>query len=108
MKKSQKILLAATLILAGAALRQQLKMPPEERTWHGKVAGIVPYDFRIPTWERIRDAWWNSNDSRILTERAFGIGWAINLYALGERLRRWAAEYGEQPEEEEEEAIGPP
>jgi hypothetical protein len=25
-----------------AALYQELRKPPEERTWHGKVAGIVP------------------------------------------------------------------
>ncbi|MFC1994676.1 DUF5808 domain-containing protein [Chloroflexota bacterium] len=99
MKKSHKLILAITLLLAGVAVRQQLKMPPEERTWHGKVAGTIPYDFRRPTLKGILDAWWNPNDPRVFIERSFGIGWAINLYALGERFRRWMIEHTEPPRE---------
>ena len=29
---------------------------PEERTWHGRLLGVVPYDFRIPSIERLRQA----------------------------------------------------
>jgi len=80
-----------SLLLVGFALYQELKKPPEERVWHGKLA--VPYDFRLPTGERIRDAYWNPNDPRIFTETVFGVGWAVNLYSLRRRalelLEKW-------------------
>ncbi len=47
------ILSLLLLIYIAIAITQQLQRPPEERTWNGKIAGI-PYDFRIPTGERIR------------------------------------------------------
>ena len=68
-------------ILAGAAIRDQLKRPPQERTWQGTIAGF-PYDFRIPTLEKVRNTFWNPNDSRLLVPQAFGVGWTINFYAL--------------------------
>lgn len=67
--------------LIGLAVREQLQMPPEERTWHGKLYGI-PYDFRRPTIERLRETFWNKNTSRILVPHAFGMGWSINFYPL--------------------------
>ncbi len=70
------------LFLVVAALRDQLRLPPQERTWHGRIAGKIPYDFRPPTAERIRAAFWNKNTSEILVPHAFGIGWTINLYPL--------------------------
>jgi hypothetical protein len=69
------------LFFVGAAIVQQLQRPPEERTWYGKIAGI-PYDFRLPTVERIRDTFWNKNTSKIFLPQAFGIGWSINLYPI--------------------------
>jgi hypothetical protein len=63
------------------AIVQQLQRPPEERTWYGKIAGI-PYDFRRPTAERIRDTFWNKNTSKIFLPQVFGIGWSINLYPI--------------------------
>ena len=69
------------LFFVGAALAQQLQRPPEERTWYGKIAGI-PYDFRLPTVERIRDTFWNKNTSKIFLPQAFGIGWGINMYPI--------------------------
>ena len=66
--------------LTAAAIAQEMSKPEAERNWHGSVLGIVPYDFRPPTWERIRRAYWNKNDPRLFTERVFGVGWAINLY----------------------------
>jgi hypothetical protein len=40
----------------------------------------VPYDFRPPTWERIRTAYWNPDSDRLFSDRVFGVGWAVNLY----------------------------
>ena len=68
-------------ILVSAAIRDQLRRPPEERTWHGRIFGI-PYDFRFPTLERLRDAFWNKDTPQLLTPQAFGIGWTINFYPL--------------------------
>jgi len=72
-------LIATTLTIA--AIGEQLRLPPEERTWQGKIMGI-PYDFRWPTAERIREKVWNKNTSRILVPHVFGVGWTINFYPL--------------------------
>lgn len=69
------------MILVGAAIREQLHLPPEERTWQGQIIGI-PYDFRWPTLERIREKVWNKSTSRILMPHLFGVGWSINFYPL--------------------------
>ncbi len=80
---SPRNIIGITLLLffVGAAIVQQLQRPPEERTWYGKIAGI-PYDFRLPTVERIRDTFWNKSTSKIFLPQAFGIGWSINLYPI--------------------------
>ena len=70
-----------------AAIAQEMSKPEAERTWHGKLGGVVPYDFRPPTWERIQEAYWNPNDPRLFTERVFGVGWAINLFRAKEYMR---------------------
>lgn len=67
--------------LMGLAIREQLQLPPEERTWHGTLYGI-PYDFRPPTFERLRAAFWNKDTTRVLVPNAFGMGWSINFYPL--------------------------
>lgn len=72
------------LVYVAIAITQQLQRPPEERTWYGKIAGI-PYDFRIPTVERIRATFWNKDTSQVLLPQAFGIGWSINLYPIMHR-----------------------
>jgi hypothetical protein len=66
--------------LVVAAVATELAKPESERTWEGKVFGLVPYDFRPPTWQRIRDAYWNPNSDRLFSDRAFGVGWAVNLH----------------------------
>ncbi len=66
--------------LVVAAIATELSKPAEERTWHGRVLDLVPYDFRPPTWRRIRDAYWNPQSDRLFSDRVFGVGWAINLH----------------------------
>jgi hypothetical protein len=66
--------------LVVAAVATELSKPEAERTWHGRVIGIVPYDFRPPTWERIRGAYWNPASDSLFSDRVFGVGWALNLY----------------------------
>lgn len=74
------------LLVAVGAVIQELNQPAEERTWHGRFLGI-PYDFRFPTLQRLLDAWWNPNDERLITPRAFGVGWAINLYQVRRQIK---------------------
>jgi hypothetical protein len=66
--------------LVVAAVATELSKPAPERTWEGRVLGVVPYDFRPPTWQRIRDAYWNPRSDRLFSDRVFGVGWAINLH----------------------------
>ena len=76
-----------------AALYQELRKPDAERTWHGKVAGVVPYDFRVPTIERLRAAYWDPESDVIFTERVFGVGWAVNLPVAARKLAALAEQY---------------
>jgi len=69
------------VIYVAVAIAQQLQRSPEERTWYGKIARI-PYDFRLPTLERLRATFWNKHTSQILLPQAFGIGWSINMYPI--------------------------
>jgi hypothetical protein len=81
------VIQAVAITLAITAICQELEKPKEKREWHGRVACFVPYDFRLPTWARMRDAYWNPYDSRVFTPEVFGVGWAINFHALLDRLR---------------------
>jgi hypothetical protein len=80
LRGTRRAIRLAVIGLVVAAVATELSKPEEERTWHGKVGGVVPYDFRPPTWERIRDAYWNPDSERLFSDRVFGVGWAINLY----------------------------
>ena len=66
--------------LVVAAIATELAKPEPERTWEGRVLGLVPYDFRPPTWQRIRDAYWNPHSDHLFSDRVFGVGWAVNLH----------------------------
>lgn len=74
-------------VVAAIAIVQELRKPPGERTWHGTVADLVPYDFRKPTIERLRHTYWNP-DGPILSPKAWGVGWAPNFGAAARLLRR--------------------
>ena len=80
LRRLRRLVRFLTFGLVAAAVVTELAKPAEERTWHGKVGGVVPYDFRPPTWQRIRDAYWNPNSDHLFSDRVFGVGWAVNLY----------------------------
>ncbi len=81
-----RLVQTAAVTVTLAAICQEMEKPAEERLWYGKV-GFVPYDFRLPTLDRIKEAYWNPNDGRVFTERVLGVGWAVNFYALLENIR---------------------
>jgi hypothetical protein len=77
----QTLFKLVVMALTGAAVWQELQKPEGERTWEGEVAGI-PYDFRPPTFERMKAAWWNPDDDRIVTPGVWGVGWTLNFGRL--------------------------
>ena len=85
----KRVVFVVSMALALASLRDQLRRPGGERTWHGAVFG-VPYDFRWPSGRRTRAAWWNPEDRRLFTPRDFGVGWAVNLARLRDLASRRA------------------
>ncbi|MCI0841336.1 MAG: hypothetical protein J4N64_06140 [Chloroflexi bacterium] len=52
---------------------------------HGTFLG-VPFDFRMPTWERFKQSFWNPEDPRVFTPRPFGIGWGVNIPQVLKRV----------------------
>ncbi len=76
------------LALVVAAIAQELRKPAGERTWNGRLFGTVPYDFRPPSLQRIKERIWNPHDDRIFTPQTFGVGWSVNLYRVKELLFR--------------------
>jgi hypothetical protein len=76
----------AVIGAALAAVYTELRKPPAERTWNGRLLGAIPYDFRLPTIERIKTAYWNPRSPRIFTDRPLGIGWAVNIPTVLRRL----------------------
>ena len=78
-------LIGAALLVA--ALVKELSRPAGERTWHGTVARVVPYDFRLPTLARLHERMWAPEDPHLLTPQVFGVGWSVNLGRLVGMLR---------------------
>src|SRR5579859_1073245 len=72
--------------LVVASVVRELRLPKEQRTWHGVVFGKVPYDLRPPTFRRLKSVFWNPQNGHIVVPTAFGFGWTVNLAALRTRL----------------------
>lgn len=82
-----RIIQVMAITVTIAAVCQELEKPRNERHWHGKVAKFIPYDFRLPTIERFKESYWNSQSSQLFTPEVFGIGWAINFHALISKMQ---------------------
>ncbi len=74
-------------LLFGAAILTELRKQPDDRTWHGSLAGVVPYDLRPPSLARLRSTFWDPDNPQILVPHAFGVGWSINLASVVSHLR---------------------
>lgn len=79
--KNVKPLKLIALALTAAAIIKELRLPKDQRTWNGLLAGFVPYDFRKPTMDRMREAFWNPG-GKLIVGRPFGVGWTLNLGAV--------------------------
>ena len=95
MKDLVKLIQTLAWLAFAGAIYQELRKPPEERTWHGRVAGAIPYDFRVPTIERLREAYWAPERDEIFSENVFGVGWAVNLPVAARRLSEIVSQYAE-------------
>jgi hypothetical protein len=80
------ILRTATIAAVAGAIYTELRKDPKDRTWNGKLLNVVPYDFRLPTLERIRQAYWNPRSPKVFTDRPLGVGWAVNVPTALRRL----------------------
>lgn len=81
-KRRSRLRKAMSLVsmgLLGWAVTQELRQPKDQRTWHGTLGGFVPYDLRVATPVRMREAFWNPDDPRVFTPRPMGVGWAVNV-----------------------------
>jgi hypothetical protein len=76
------LLTLISVALLCAAIVRELRLPPEQRTWHGAVFGKVPYDLRVPSIDRLIRSVWNPGNPRLLVPTAFGVGWSVNVAAL--------------------------
>jgi hypothetical protein len=85
------LLRVAVMGAVAGAIYTELRKPPEQRTWNGKLLGFVPYDFRLPSLEQLRSAYWNPHSPKIFTARPLGVGWAVNIPTL---LRRLGVHHG--------------
>lgn len=93
MRATRRARAAVRVAAAGllvAAVVQELRRPPGERTWHGTVGGLVPYDLRPPTPQKVWSRLWAPDDPRLVVPQAFGVGWTVNLGRLVRLLTRGA------------------
>jgi hypothetical protein len=95
MKELLKLIRTLAWLAFAAAIYQELRKPPEARTWNGKVAGVVPYDFRVPTLDRLRDAYWAPDSDQLVSENVFGVGWALNIPVAARKLSEIVSQYAE-------------
>ena len=77
-KKCRKLIGLVVIGITVAAVLEELKKPAEERNWHGFVGGLVPYDFRVPTPEKLVTNLWNP-EGPVVSPKTFGVGWDPNI-----------------------------
>jgi len=86
-------IISAALVVA--AIGKELSKPASERTWTGKVASFVPYDFRRPTFTRAQERLWAPDNPHLLTPQVFGVGWTVNFGRVISLLRARGASSGQ-------------
>ena len=74
------------LLAVAAAVANELRKPAAQRSWHDRVLGVVPYDFRQPRWARVHHTLWDVQSDHIVVPQVFGVGWTINVGGLLSRL----------------------
>ena len=72
-----RMIIQTTITVLGTALLFRVLEKRGVKS-HGAFLG-VPYDFRLPTWGRLKASFWNPRDRRLLTPHVFGWGYSINV-----------------------------
>lgn len=80
--------------LVVAAVVKELRVPVEQRTWHGELGGVIPYDLRPPTLARAKERLWQPDSPRLIGPRVFGVGWSVNVGRLVALARQRLASAG--------------
>ena len=60
------------LFIIALAVGNELRKPARERTWHARLFGVVPCDFRMPTWARVKQSLWDPRSERVFVPHVFG------------------------------------
>ena len=87
MKGLNRLIQFLGLVVMAVAIYQEMQKPADERTWHGKVADFFPYDFRVPSMERVQSRLWDPDNPSVVVPTIFGVGWTLNfaqLYKMGQ------------------------
>ena len=82
MRKIRRWMKIANYGLLAWAIATELKKDPKDRQWHGELAGVVPYDFRIPTPDKIKKTYWDTGSDQVIKRSAFGVGWTVNFAVI--------------------------
>ncbi len=72
-------------VAASAALVATAIHAYREQKSHGEFYGI-PFDYRAPSLEKLKERVWNPDDPRVVTPPVFGAGWSINFYQAGRQM----------------------
>jgi hypothetical protein len=62
----RNVLIAVGGAVLAAALIEELRKSAEERTWEGRIAGLIPYDLRLATREGFREAMARPEEARVV------------------------------------------
>ena len=81
-KSLSRFLRVIAVAMVISALGRELSKPAAERTWQGKVWQVVPYDFRVPTWARVRERMCAPDRPSLFSPQVFGVGWTVNVGRL--------------------------
>jgi hypothetical protein len=95
LKDLVKLIRTLAWMAFAAAIYQELRKPADARSWNGKVAGVVPYDFRIPTIDHLREAYWDPENEQVFSEKVFGVGWAVNIPVAAKKISEIVSQYAE-------------
>ena len=78
----RNVVLAVGAGLLAAALVEELRKPAPDRTWEGRIAGLIPYDLRLATPEGFRAARQRPEEARIV------LGYRLDLTRAARLARR--------------------
>ncbi len=80
MRRFLALITVVTGLLAAGRMSQRQGRQP-----YGRIAG-VPYDFRPPSMDRLKESIWAPDDPHLLKPHSFGVGYSLNLGAVARRL----------------------